>query len=81
MEHHANLVPWQEVCDKTGAVLRWRHRFLFVALIVSGLVIGVAAVIAQGILGPQTYVERVASTERSAQLAAPMIAGEVQPHV
>lgn len=26
-----------------GAVLRWRHRFLFVALIVSGLVIGVAA--------------------------------------
>jgi len=33
------------------------------------------ASIAQGILGPQTYVERVASTERSAQLAAPMIAG------
>lgn len=28
-----------------------------------------------GILGPQTYVERVASNERSAQLAAPMIAG------
>jgi cysteine desulfurase/selenocysteine lyase len=23
MEHHANLVPWQEVCAKTGAVLRW----------------------------------------------------------
>lgn len=23
MEHHANLIPWQEVCDKTGAVLRW----------------------------------------------------------
>ena len=23
MEHHANLVPWQEVCSKTGAVLRW----------------------------------------------------------
>lgn len=23
MEHHANLVPWQEVCDKTGATLRW----------------------------------------------------------
>jgi cysteine desulfurase/selenocysteine lyase len=23
MEHHANLVPWQEVADKTGAVLRW----------------------------------------------------------
>jgi cysteine desulfurase / selenocysteine lyase len=23
MEHHANLVPWQEVCDKTGAALRW----------------------------------------------------------
>lgn len=23
MEHHANLVPWQELCDRTGAVLRW----------------------------------------------------------
>ncbi|MCA3561435.1 MAG: hypothetical protein IOC82_10465 [Aestuariivirga sp.] len=33
------------------------------------------ASIAEGILGPQSYVERVASTERSAQLAAPQIAG------
>ena len=33
------------------------------------------ASIAQGILAPQTYVERVASTERSAQLAAPQVAG------
>ncbi|MGH3608101.1 MAG: aminotransferase class V-fold PLP-dependent enzyme, partial [Pseudonocardiaceae bacterium] len=23
MEHHANLVPWQELCQRTGAVLRW----------------------------------------------------------
>lgn len=23
LEHHANLVPWQEVCAKTGAELRW----------------------------------------------------------
>ncbi|MFY9330491.1 MAG: cysteine desulfurase [Candidatus Nanopelagicales bacterium] len=23
MEHHANLVPWQELCEKTGAVLKW----------------------------------------------------------
>ena len=23
MEHHANLVPWQELCAKTGAQLRW----------------------------------------------------------
>ena len=23
MEHHANLVPWQEVCAKTGVELRW----------------------------------------------------------
>lgn len=23
MEHHANLIPWQEVCAKTGAELRW----------------------------------------------------------
>ncbi|GAA4618207.1 cysteine desulfurase [Saccharopolyspora hordei] len=23
MEHHANLVPWQQVCERTGATLRW----------------------------------------------------------
>lgn len=23
MEHHSNLVPWQELCEKTGARLRW----------------------------------------------------------
>lgn len=23
LEHHANLVPWQELCAKTGAILRW----------------------------------------------------------
>ena len=23
MEHHANLIPWQELCDKTGAILKW----------------------------------------------------------
>lgn len=23
MEHHANLVPWQELCRRTGAILRW----------------------------------------------------------
>lgn len=23
MEHHSNLVPWQELCAKTGAVLKW----------------------------------------------------------
>ena len=23
MEHHANLIPWQEACRRTGATLRW----------------------------------------------------------
>jgi len=23
MEHHANLVPWQQLCGRTGATLRW----------------------------------------------------------
>lgn len=23
LEHHANLVPWQELCNRTGASLRW----------------------------------------------------------
>lgn len=23
MEHHANLIPWQQVCARTGASLRW----------------------------------------------------------
>lgn len=23
IEHHANLVPWQELCERTGATLKW----------------------------------------------------------
>ncbi|HTX25487.1 MAG TPA: SufS family cysteine desulfurase [Streptosporangiaceae bacterium] len=23
MEHHANLVPWQQLCERTGGTLRW----------------------------------------------------------
>ncbi|MCW2582044.1 MAG: sufS [Klenkia sp.] len=23
MEHHANLIPWQQLCERTGATLRW----------------------------------------------------------
>ena len=23
MEHHSNLVPWQQLCQRTGATLRW----------------------------------------------------------
>jgi cysteine desulfurase/selenocysteine lyase len=23
MEHHGNLVPWQQLCERTGATLRW----------------------------------------------------------
>lgn len=23
MEHHSNLVPWQIICQRTGATLRW----------------------------------------------------------
>ena len=26
LEHHANLVPWQELCRRTGATLRWYSR-------------------------------------------------------
>src|SRR5699024_6371672 len=23
MEHHSNIVPWQQLCERTGARLRW----------------------------------------------------------
>jgi cysteine desulfurase/selenocysteine lyase len=23
MEHHSNIVPWQQLCERTGAVLKW----------------------------------------------------------
>ena len=23
MEHHANLIPWQQLCKRTGAILKW----------------------------------------------------------
>jgi cysteine desulfurase / selenocysteine lyase len=25
MEHHSNLVPWQQLCERTGATLDWLH--------------------------------------------------------
>ena len=25
LEHHANLVPWQQLCERTGATLDWLH--------------------------------------------------------
>ncbi len=25
LEHHSNLIPWQEVCKRTGATLRWLY--------------------------------------------------------
>ena len=37
MEHHANLIPWQEACAKTGAELRWLPLDLQGRLDLSGL--------------------------------------------
>ncbi len=56
MEHHANLLPWQELCDKTGAVLRWfgitdEGRLDFTADIITERTRAVAFVHQSNILG------------------------------
>ncbi len=90
MEHHANLVPWQELADKTGAVLRWigvdEEGRLDLDHPEHGLgVIGsrtrvVALTHQSNVLGTVTPVEVVASAARSVGALTVLDACQSVPH-
>jgi cysteine desulfurase/selenocysteine lyase len=92
MEHHANLVPWQEVCDKTGAVLRWigvdEHGRLDLDHPEHGLdaVLGertrvVALTHQSNVLGTVTPVQRVAAAAHAVGALVVLDACQSVPHM
>ncbi len=88
MEHHANLVPWQELCAKTGATLRWigltdggRLDLENLDWIINYRTRVVSIVHQSNILGTINDVSRVA--ERAADVGALMVLDACQsiPHL
>ncbi len=70
-EHHANLVPWQELCARTGATLRWigvdddgRLRLDELATVVGARTKVIAVSHASNVTGAVTDVPRVVARGR-----------------
>ena len=88
MEHHANLVPWQQVCAKTGAKLRWvpvtDEGFLELSELgelINAQTRIVALVHASNVLGTINPVRRIA--ERAHEVGAMVLVDACQsvPHI
>lgn len=87
-EHHANLVPWQELCARTGATLRWigvhddgRLRTEELASVVTDRTKVLAFTHASNVTGAVTDV--AAFVERAAQVGALTVLDACQsvPHL
>lgn len=87
MEHHANLIPWQELCAKTGATLRWigvtddgRLRREDLALIDQTTKV-VSVVHQSNILGTINPVQEVMAAARAAGAVGVVDACQSIPHM
>lgn len=88
MEHHANLVPWQEVCSKTGAVLRWipltpegRLDLSDLGSLVTARTRVVAFTQQSNLLGTINPIEPIASAARSVGALVVLDACQSVPHM
>lgn len=88
MEHHANLVPWQELCDKTGAVLRWigltddgRLDLADLDSVITDRTRVVAFVHQSNILGTVNPVERLVARARQVGALVVLDACQSVPHL
>jgi cysteine desulfurase/selenocysteine lyase len=92
MEHHANLVPWQELCDKTGAVLRWigvdddgrldlEHPEHGLAALLGERTRVVALTHQSNVLGTVTPVEQVAAAAHAVGALVVLDACQSVPHM
>jgi cysteine desulfurase/selenocysteine lyase len=88
MEHHANLVPWQQLCLRTGATLRWfgltddgRLDLSVVDSVISGRALVVAVVHQSNVLG--TVNPLAAIVARAHQVGALVVLDACQsvPHM
>ena len=87
-EHHANLIPWQELCARTGAVLRWigvdddgRLRLDELATVVGGRTKVVAVTHASNVTGAVTDVPAVVARAREVGALVVLDACQSVPHL
>lgn len=85
-EHHANLVPWQELCERTGATLRWfpladdgRIDLDAVSVTPSTKLISIAHV--SNVTGAITDIARVVEMARSVGALVVLDACQSVPHM
>ncbi len=87
-EHHANLVPWQELCARTGATLRWigvdddgRLRTDELATVVTGRTRVLAFSHASNVTGAVTDVAAFVRRAREVGALTVLDACQTVPHV
>lgn len=87
-EHHANLVPWQELCRRTGATLRWigvtddgRLDLDQLDELVTARTRVIAFTHASNVLGAITDVPRVVAAARSVGAITVLDACQSVPHL
>jgi len=87
-EHHANLVPWQELCARTGATLRWigieddgRLRLDELATVVGERTKVIAVSHASNVTGAVTDVARVVARAREVGALVLLDACQSVPHL
>ena len=86
IEHHANLVPWQEVCRRTGATLRWYGltddgRVDLDSLALTDAVKVVAVTHQSNVTGAVTDVARVVEAARKVGALVVLDACQSVPHM
>jgi cysteine desulfurase / selenocysteine lyase len=88
MEHHSNLVPWQELCAKTGAVLKWigltddgRLNYADLATIITSRTKVVSFTHQSNLLGTINDVARVRDAARAVGAIVVLDACQSIPHM
>src|SRR5690606_17948076 len=86
LEHHANLVPWQELARRTGATLRWYGvtddgRIDLDSLEITDAVKVIAVTHQSNVTGAVTDVARVVETARSVGALVVLDACQSVPHM
>ncbi len=88
MEHHSNLVPWQMLCRRTGATLRWigltddgRLDLADLDQVITGRAKVVSFVHQSNILGTVNPVEKIVSRARAVGALTVLDGSQSVPHM
>jgi len=88
MEHHANLLPWQELCSKTGAILKWigltdsgRLNYSELATVITERTKIVAVTHQSNLLGTVNDVAQIATAARRVGALVLLDACQSVPHM